>query len=501
MMQKSEAYWPIEVGREVIYPFPDGHVELKQILHVFDDNHLTLSRDTGLPEQWVDGRVSMDILALKPRERVNVRAEDKSHPMGEFKAQKFRSDFKMIANTEIWDERAVEFYNTFMDRIRRELIKQGISVSRVVSRVDLVDLRINGVHDNGNREVRHYMRQLERHNVRELIVSIIDNIHYNTEAFHNLHESKVVLGLEPILSMLKHERGNLDIMRIIQHQMFAVRRGTGRMSVFDLAFDARNATKNLYGKTKGKGMLMGQTMALEEVYIHASDIAYLAREIRRTKETSFIRPLREKARVLADISLNSHRILSDILDNFHGPKGSFANGNMNQGGFFIISDTSNRRVFVILPGEAVQLVDGSDNLWSILSSLSPSEISAMRRSLKQFSLETRNRMASHLQFFQDNPNPTTQALMNYQHQIEGSGGNILELQFIQRMAMRYRLEESFPAIKEEIEARLTKAKELTLNVHKQAQVIYDSLLMDEAVHPISQEIQKLLFIVRRDSRL
>ncbi len=486
---KNQLFWPIAQGREVIYQRHDrdeGFV-LRVIQHISEDNQVKFQTR---PKE-IDSTLSTRQLGLKPRLPVNTGTQDLSRPIGEFAATKLRQDFdeivdltKEISQMEsgtLWKDRAIEGHvgsiNYLTDRLQKEMRRQGISVSSIVTPKHKIKiLRVEGVYANGNRPMRRFLRQFERHFGQDVVVSISDNIHRNVETYHD--GKNIALGFQVTLDLLKH-RYHPALHHHLRNQAFAAKRAMGQSSVFDISFDTYGSIYNLYGRVISKdtpSSKWDRFMWFEEIPIHLGDALKYAKDLKNTtrdriKKTT---PLLNTLYAIENISFNAKDIIGNILDDAGTPNKLMGRIYIERG-LLQIADDKQRRVNVVLPHSLAESIEG--NLSSVLASLSVSDLKdievILRAKLTEY--EYRKKIAPQMKFLSSAPKPSAETIGNYQRKMLAGGVDLSGLNMLYDQVKWHKLRQIRHQWRDTIWAKFTRARELAQSVHSEILTIRQML--------------------------
>ena len=189
-VRKEDIYQPISQNQEVIYITKDGYPIRTKISSVGD------SGEDGVILDFNSQEIIVSQLKIKPRKSIRTGGVDLSKSIirkiiSIVKRFKFNNTFHKLIKL-YQDNKIKEFIslnNAFMRDIQKEMKKQGISTSLFYSQSsdyeDAFNLRMQGVHPNGNKTAMQYMRILERHNALFFSLSIVDNLLIDAEGQFN----------------------------------------------------------------------------------------------------------------------------------------------------------------------------------------------------------------------------------------------------------------------------------------------------------------------------
>ena len=370
---KSSAYRPIAPGQEVIITNSKGIPELKQLIEITPDNYASFH------SQRIWGGITIhklpiSELALLPRRAISTTDEDLSSSLNPLRAQQLRLNYTQFNDLALslspLDKASEEArrslkelinrHNVLVQRLQEELRKQGIAASLLTTggRNNFLHLEIEGVHKNGNRVARLYMKALERQGIQRLAVSLTNNLHYSTQAYQK-DDYAVVLGFEPVMSLLQKEKTIPALLHQAHYLMFSSHRYLGIRSIFDMFFDSDNAAKNLFGRPNSGGDFIekaSSSFSLEELYTNLLDASRYAHRIERNPQAA--ENLAESLRILGLLSSTASNILDDILNNTRHsnqlPEQSVFNPENNS---FEIPDPLGRKVHIAMPRDTTHISD------------------------------------------------------------------------------------------------------------------------------------------------
>ena len=354
----EDIYAPILPSKEVLYR-SSGDLPLRGVIHFIGQKRNIFS---GHEESFVIevkteyGVISVDYnqLALKPRGFANTGRSDLSKPISFWKLLFFESGVqRLFWIHQIYGENEdfILQNNFLINQLQKEMLQQGISTSTIPSessqkkekKYDQAlnenvssSLIVNGVHENGNKTVRQYMRKGELMGSQKLTISFLDNFQLGVSVggFNKRDSSRTELGYTALEILTKRtcEMANHEF----RHQMFNSRRHAYRRSLFDHDLSlAETASLNLLGeeilkkeeqKTKNP---YSRSMSLEEIYNYAHDVLAISKGLKRfsRKEAFFIqiikqtyerrrvvfKTLRRRFDILGRLARNVKEITKNIL--------------------------------------------------------------------------------------------------------------------------------------------------------------------------------------------
>ena len=300
---------------------------------------IILRLNNGLPTAiWVHGDLDADTMGVKPRARTGTATKDLSSPTDPHELASLNEIINELQSTQINSPRFTELNNDWMLRVQSAMRQQGISTSLTrVTRTEpsieipIFNLEINGIHPNGNKAARIYMKIAEQQDAHSVTISLYDNIKKDGEAFFDPWDMRVEMGYHAALNILEGLTHPF-VFHELRHLMFENNRSAGQNSIFDISFrSASDASKNLSGRNIENSGPYDKYMLYEELYNYISDAFHTSKNlnslfttttIARSKEDQII-PLRRYMAIDAQINHrlqwaeslaeNSENVLNDIL--------------------------------------------------------------------------------------------------------------------------------------------------------------------------------------------
>ena len=317
-IDRSKAYRPVKKLQGAAIYEEEENVPLYHWIDGIDERNSVTFADTDLT-------VSMDELKLRPRPGTSTYEKDFSSPIGFKKALRLATKnrkLRMLYKLEGASEDFIAANNALIKELQREMHKQGIWSTLWQVREGIFSLIVVGVHPNGNKIARLYLKALEQQENQLLSISSWETVCLHDDCIGFLtYASRVNVDSYITIEMLQHERG-MDIFHETRHQMFKTRRRLGLMSVFDHTISlGKQADRNLddqdIHRHTGRQSYQGN-MSLEEIYNNVYDLSFLVREMRKRgwESTTLENDFTKRANLLWKLTLNVQRIAEDIRNNF-----------------------------------------------------------------------------------------------------------------------------------------------------------------------------------------
>ena len=324
--------------------------------------------DNGLPTAaMAHADLSADTVGVKPRARTGTATRDLSSPTNAYELTSLNALINKLKSTQINSPRFIELNNDWMLRVQSAMRHQGISTSltRAESPTEspIFNLKINGVHPNGNKAARLYMKIAEQQGAQSVTISLYDNIKQDRGAFFDPRDIRVDIGYHAALSMLEGSAHRFAFHEL-RHLMFQINRNTGRNSLFDLHFySATGASKNLNGRNIKNSRHYDKDMVYEELYTYTSDAFRTSRDLNKellvipihTPEDGWSGPpmtysavdlqIEHSLQRVEQVSENSERVLNDVLKNHDGRRI-----------LDVVSSTDPNVRSVLLPSDSRQII-------------------------------------------------------------------------------------------------------------------------------------------------
>ena len=322
-LSKNEVFRPITAKKKILYKDENGIDHITRIGDVAEDGSVSLD---VFPE---GKRIFGEELKLTPREWTKTGGRDLTIELLGKELKEYSENFRELENIykqEGESENFIEKNNVFMKKIRQFLHIQGVSSSFFKTKRGTLSLEILGVHKEGNRTAKRYMRLLEEQGYLEATFSMSDILKYNALGFYDQQNSRIEFGFGIIFNICVKNNLCVTPDHEIRHLMRHAMQRTLRWSVFDYVFESTvYRGRDLYDRSnflntlfKRKGLHYDRHMEFNEIYNHASDIFNMAKILHSRSTPSdlkktVLRNLHNKLGLLREMSINVKNIVEGLL--------------------------------------------------------------------------------------------------------------------------------------------------------------------------------------------
>ncbi len=321
----NKVFRPIRANKEILYRGEDAIPLIAKIVDVAKDGSVSLD---VLPE---GKRIFGEELKLTPREWTKTGGKDFSVQLSEEEIIKYSESYQKLKNIYKREGETESFVGKnyiFMKQTRHILHKQGVFSSFFWNERGTLSLMFNGVHEQGNRTAKKYMRMLEEQGYLKATFSVIDNLKRNTAGFYDEQDSRIEFGLGIIYNIFIKNNFFTLPHHEIRHMMRRSMQESFRGTLFDYLFQSNvYRGRDLYNRSKIINIFFKRKrfdydyfMSFDEIYVYISDIFNMVKilhshlhSIPLGNKEVFLRDLHVKFEVTREISINANNILEGLL--------------------------------------------------------------------------------------------------------------------------------------------------------------------------------------------
>ena len=292
IVSRKDAYQPISQGRQVYYPDENG-IPSRQYISYIDSNNINQHRLNKLSgyDDSTQELLYINDLGLRPRREMATNGEDYSKRIT-IKSIIFiwnlYANLKRHYNLYGINEDVIDLNNELLRILSIEMRKAGIVTRLQSSDINfengdaiydslIMNLSIEGVHENGSRLMRRYMKIAERLNVPSIEVFPLIELKKDHIGRSYSKTSGLELYVDSAIDILSENDDDYTIAHELSHDIFSFRSITkSHPTVYNTTFAATGESKlnndNYYT----------EVLSLSELYAYTSSLLFLSRRLLRS---------------------------------------------------------------------------------------------------------------------------------------------------------------------------------------------------------------------------
>ena len=291
VISRKEAYQPILRERQVYYLDENG-IPNRQSISYIDPHNINQHYLSRLDDKTTQEYSYIDTLDLRPRKEMVTSKEDYSKRIT-FKSliSLWRHYRKLIRHYKRHgiNEDVIKLNNDFLNRLSIEMRKAGIVTRLLPSNINfendnaiydplIMNLSIDGVHENGNRLMRRYLKTAERLNIPSIEISPLIEVKEKSRGRLHRETNTLKLNVNSAIDILSKNNDDETIPHELSHTMFNSKSiAKSGFNIYNTTFEATGETRlNNYG-------LYDKFLSLSELYTYTSSLLLLSKKLLKSQ--------------------------------------------------------------------------------------------------------------------------------------------------------------------------------------------------------------------------
>ena len=498
IISKQEAHQPILKGRQIYYYDNKGIPKINYIIDTNpDESYQYLLKH--LEKNHTQKGLSISNLYLRPRKETVTNKKDYSNKITPIAVISLMYHYtqliKEYSKSNDIDQKVIQLNNDLLKKLSIEMRKAGI-VTRLQPNIHfrddsmaydppIMNLSIEGVHENGNKLMRRYMKIAEKLNVPSIEIFPLINFIASKEGSSTEEENMIYLNFSSAVYILKKvisQSMSHELTHSMIHFRDIINTGSG---FYKTRFTASNTSP------LNNNGIYDDELSLSELYTHASDLLFFskiflkmqAHPIKRFLYKIIYQDIQSTIYKIKVINISVQTIVEGALQR-HQDQKSFSDYLKDEISYM---DNEGREIKIIIPRQNIENI-----LNSSLSRLLQPElqvlIEELRTSLTSFVPSDIHLIQNYIEFLESDPTVTEfleqkKQLGYYRDSTRKKMRSLHFKKFIENK-IEYIEERITQLAEQEVRQRLERIKSLTERVSYQLDIIEHHIQSNGLAKPI-----------------